>query len=546
MSKIVQIKSYLFLLKLVFLFSFGSVVGYSQSDLLNQSINNVIKKSTELRYENIENSVKFLQKKSDEYLKAGDTVNAIKLFVEIGINNSHGANYNKAYDYFWKALLLADEIKNNELKALLFIRIGRLYAFYRRKDYAIDYINNSLKIRKNLIQSGIKTSEILVEDYYEKLKTYRELNEFDKAKKCLDSCLFYYNDSSVIDRKQIQVEEALLLSEEHELKQAEELLLDVIPWFEENEPSYGVLVNSLLADVYAKDNDLGSSRFFYEKALEISKKYNAHIDYTPLIYEKLTELSIRQNNFYEAYENTKMAKKLDAQFFDSRSENNRPLLEIKDAFRIEKKIQLEALKEQEIKKLKQDDQILLLHRVILLIIVISTLIIGFVYLWSVKVQHKIEKQLIRKNKKKEIKKAKEILELRNKELASFALQLAEKDEFLRQLKSKLKLGQDDINISEIKQLTNSITISNVKSWQEFKLRFTSVNDKFYKKLTANYPNLSQRDQKISALIKLNISSKKMANLLGISVESVHTIRYRLRKKLGISSEVNLEDFICSL
>ncbi|WP_298368277.1 hypothetical protein [uncultured Lutibacter sp.] len=519
---------------------------YAQNESNDNTIKNIIKVATEVRFKNIENSVKFLKTEFEKYIEKGDTISSVKLLIEIANNFSHGANYNKAYDYYWKALLLADEAKNEELKALLFVRIGRLYAFYRRKDIAIDYLNNSIAIRKNLIKKGIETSEVLVENYYEKLKTYRELKEFELAEKCLDSCLFYYNDASIIHRKQIQVEEAILLSEEHKLKQAEDLLLDAIPWFKDKDPSYCVLVNTLLGDVYAKDNDLSHCRFYYEKALETSRKYNAHIDFTPLIYEKLAKISIRENNFYEAYKNTETAKELDALFFDSRSENNRPLLEIKDSFRTVRQTQEEVFKEQEIKKLKQDDEILLLHRVILLIIVISILIIGLVYLWSVKVQHKTEKQIIRKNRKKEIKKAKEALELRNKELASFALQLAEKDEFLRQLKSKLKTGQDDISIREIKQLTNSITISNVKSWQEFKLRFTSVNNKFYKKLTTDYPNLSQRDQKICALIKLNISSKKMANLLGISVESVHTIRYRLRKKLEITSEVNLEEFISSL
>ena len=96
------------------------------------------------------------------------------------------------------------------------------------------------------------------------------------------------------------------------------------------------------------------------------------------------------------------------------------------------------------------------------------------------------------------------------------------------------------------QISNSITISNVRSWQEFRLRFASVNNKFYKKLTTQCPNLSQRDQKICALIKLNLTSKKMAGLLGISVESVHTIRYRLKKKLNLDKDTSLEDFIASI
>lgn len=38
----------------------------------------------------------------------------------------------------------------------------------------------------------------------------------------------------------------------------------------------------------------------------------------------------------------------------------------------------------------------------------------------------------------------------------------------------------------------------------------------------------------------------MANLLGISVESVHTSRHRLLKRTGLSREENLEDFISKI
>jgi DNA-binding CsgD family transcriptional regulator len=63
---------------------------------------------------------------------------------------------------------------------------------------------------------------------------------------------------------------------------------------------------------------------------------------------------------------------------------------------------------------------------------------------------------------------------------------------------------------------------------------------------AKYPKLSQGDQKICALIKLNFSSKEMSRLLGISVESVHTSRHRIRKKMDLPRSVNLEDYINSL
>lgn len=80
-------------------------------------------------------------------------------------------------------------------------------------------------------------------------------------------------------------------------------------------------------------------------------------------------------------------------------------------------------------------------------------------------------------------------------------------------------------------------------WEEFEARFISINQNFYKNLQTKFPELSQKDLKVCALIKLNFSSKEMSSLLGISVESVHTSRYRLRKKLYLERSDNLSNFI---
>ena len=131
-------------------------------------------------------------------------------------------------------------------------------------------------------------------------------------------------------------------------------------------------------------------------------------------------------------------------------------------------------------------------------------------------------------------------------MATSALQLVEKDELFGELKEKIKGNQGKVDETEINRFIKSISVSSVNNWQEFKLRFTDVNESFYQNLTQNYPQLTQSDHRICALIKLNLSSKDMARLLGISVESVHTTRYRLRKKMGLTRSANLEDFIAEL
>ena len=54
-------------------------------------------------------------------------------------------------------------------------------------------------------------------------------------------------------------------------------------------------------------------------------------------------------------------------FFDSRSKTNRSLLEIQDAFRLEKKTQQELIQQQKLERLEHQEDVWFLQRVILLV-----------------------------------------------------------------------------------------------------------------------------------------------------------------------------------
>jgi DNA-binding CsgD family transcriptional regulator len=82
-----------------------------------------------------------------------------------------------------------------------------------------------------------------------------------------------------------------------------------------------------------------------------------------------------------------------------------------------------------------------------------------------------------------------------------------------------------------------------KDWEDFRLQFEQVHQGFFKQLKDQCPELSTSELKLCALIKLNLSMKETPTILGISPESVKTARYRLRKKLQLSHEENLIDFI---
>ncbi len=536
-------KLFLLILTIFFLKHNAFAINVDQDSLLIAA-NKAYQKAKKLKFKKPDSAFYLLNTSYKELLKYGDSIKAAESLIELGYIYGSNAKYEDSYDAYWKALLLADQMKNDKLKASIYIKIGRLYSFYKRKDVAITYLKNSLTLNKKLVKEKVIDKSALVSNYYFLSATYREINNPELAKTYLDSCFMYFSKSQEIPFERLQFEKAIILSQENKHEESIEIMKRIESWFKENEPAYLVLVYAYWGDVYKNKLNYNKSEDYYKLALSTSNKYQSHIDFTPLIYEKLSEVYLNNNKYDKAFESIKKSKDLDAQFFDSRSENNQPIFDIKDSYRIEKERKEKIIQKQ---KLEQEKKIENLRIIILIGTIFFISIIGIIYFNYLKSQHKAEKQIINRNKELEIKKAQELLDLKNKELATTALKLVEKDEFLRNIKEKLKSKKTNFNaLSEVNKVVKSISINNDQSWEEFKLRFISVNEEFYTNLTQKFPNLSQGDHKICALIKLNFSSKEMARLLGISIESVHTVRYRLRKKLAISRGTNLEKYIASL
>ncbi|MCB0665116.1 MAG: tetratricopeptide repeat protein [Saprospiraceae bacterium] len=88
------------------------------------------------------------------------------------------------------------------------------------------------------------------------------------------------------------------------------------------------------------------------------------------------------------------------------------------------------------------------------------------------------------------------------------------------------------NIYDVRILTDM-------DWLEFKGAFEKVYPNFIQKLRHRYPILSEGDERLSLLIKLSLSSKEIAAILGISKDSVKKSRQRLRKKMDLEKEDDL-------
>jgi len=138
------------------------------------------------------------------------------------------------------------------------------------------------------------------------------------------------------------------------------------------------------------------------------------------------------------------------------------------------------------------------------------------------------------------------------QVVNMALNIIAKNEILKSISKKLaRLSSDPAiagNHREIIQLREEVLIALQmdKERDTFELFVEERNRNFYRRLNNRFPNLTNSERRLAALLRLNLSSKEIANLLNISPKSVEMNRYRFRKKIQIGKDVNLCEFICEI
>ena len=132
------------------------------------------------------------------------------------------------------------------------------------------------------------------------------------------------------------------------------------------------------------------------------------------------------------------------------------------------------------------------------------------------------------------------------------MNLLQKRELLNKIKDEILAVQEETepekrtrNIRRIIKIINEQLEMN-DDWERFSLYFDKSNNDFLKILKESFPLLTPADLKLCAYLRLNLSTKAIADLLNLSIRGVESSRYRLRKKLMISNETSLTDFLGSV
>ncbi|MBK6266162.1 tetratricopeptide repeat protein [Marivirga sp. S37H4] len=471
---------------------------------------------------NYEQGLNALMKALVLYQNMRDTLNIANVMMNTGLIYSEQVSYEEALAYYEEALKTFNLLNKQERAVNTLNHMGKLFQKQKKLTRAFDTYNMALNLSDKLNYS------------YGKATSYSNLASYFKDSNELDSALSYSHKALVIQ------------SRDNDL----------------NGKAFSIYTMGI---IYFLKADYESA----EKVLKIALEEAENISSKKLkrdIYLKLKEVAVRQGDLGKAI--TYFEQYSEAKDSLLNAEKLREFVRLENQFELEKSAQQMEMKEKELEILQQEAQLSRLWRQTLIIGILAVLIISYFIYSRQRMNIRRKSELLLKNKQiyetKETLAAVELenarlkekelnqkIEFKNKELTSYTLNFVRKNELMEEIKSsikELKKSKDSETVKKLNSLNrlvaNSMHID--KDWLDFKRQFEEVHTDFFSQLKSNYPDITNNELKLCALLKLNMNLKEAANIMGISPESVKTARYRLRKKLHLSKEENLVEYIIKL
>jgi len=139
---------------------------------------------------------------------------------------------------------------------------------------------------------------------------------------------------------------------------------------------------------------------------------------------------------------------------------------------------------------------------------------------------------------------KQTVNLKNEQLLQYTEVISRKNGFLIELKEALAKMRN----SEARHWENKISeeVSLEKKDFLFHKLFSEIHQDFITRLTEKHPNLTANDIRLLSFIRINLGNREIANLMNITPKSVDVGRYRLRKKLDLQHEEDLNKYVREL
>lgn len=482
-------------------------------------------------------SLRIREEMNDESGLAYAYANIGPLYLKIG-------DYVSAIDYMYKALQLWEEQKDTNGIAYALNNIGATHLQIGHDDVALQYFYQSFLLRKEL-----KDKFGMVDNLNNIAFTYQHQGKLSLALKIYRRALSLSKEVGDPAGTATNLNNIGIVFSDldlhHESLPYFHQSLDINQQLKDRFEVARVLMNIGAAHLYLGDLD---SAMIYTKAGKDSAeqinnpeliKQGAEV--LNKIYLKLSERTQSAQYISLAHDNLELSMIMGDTLLNR--EKYRQAKEIEIQYEVEKKeAAIEDLQNQRAKDKSKRTRLSIVSVSLLVVLVLLILILRARYK-----RKKVEHELVKAN----LEKSKQELEFKEKQLTTKTLNLIQKNKIMEELKDKLKSIDklDDAgNESKLKDLMGQINYSLHldQDWEDFKLHFEQINTNFFPSLKAKFPDLTEGQLRLCALIRLKLNIKEAASVLNLSPNSVRIARVRLRKKLNLKQEDSLEDYLMNI
>ncbi|MEP3208750.1 MAG: tetratricopeptide repeat protein [Maribacter sp.] len=447
-------------------------------------------------------------------------------------------DYNLGVKYSIESLKLFDSLssKSNTLQlkihtATAAVRVGYAEMGLENYEEALKYFNRALHIYNNIddvVHMGHTYSDIG--------NVHLELGNYDAAIENYMKTLAIAKEKEVpIMRGYVLVNLGKAYKHKNNYEKALSILEEGLPINKEFGTKDDLALNlKQLGHTLMKKGDRDVALSYFNKSVALADSIGA-AEILSESYLNRAEVYAELKDYQNAYVDQKKHQFINDSIFTFKK--SQQIEELRTIYDTEKKEQQIALQEREITVLEQQKKISAQQKLLLGGGLLFSLL-GFYGLRQKMKRNKIEKEKVDAE-----------LEFKRKELTTHALNLARKNETLENLKSKAEELKEKENAgSGYNQLIRSINfdLQDDNNWENFSRYFEEVHKDFNSKVKTKYPDVTSNELRLLALLKMNLSSKEIANILNISGDGIKKARYRLRKKLDLTTEDSLQDLVVNL
>ncbi|MBC2845146.1 tetratricopeptide repeat protein [Winogradskyella flava] len=383
---------------------------------------------------------------------------------------------------------------------------------------------------------------------------YRDLGvAYLKSKPVVaDSASFYFNQAiKIANKNSMDYQEAAALAflgelhiKQDKFKEAERVLLksrSISQQINNNLSESSALLD--LALIYRKQGKLNKALRFANDGLRLASDKE--------LYDNINS---GYRNLYEIYK-AKSDTKNALFYFEKFKQSGDSLYNIKQSNTInelqiihetEKKEAELALQDEEIETLNKEVEISNLKNILYSVGMVAFIVIAALTYFLFK--QRIKKRRIAHEKETEIYKQK--IDFKQRELVSQTLHLVQKKTFMQEIQDSLERIKQDPKLfnTESKRLIALLKRENAtdRDWETFKSYFAEVHSDFDLKLKRITSEITDKEIRLAAFLRMNLSTKEIAAMLNVLPDSVKKSKYRLKNKLALGKEADLTQFLNTL